>query len=94
MLGEAMSRKRTKLYALPASTPCATVEAALNLFRLPAAFDFMARHKVGQHQQSGQPGNHDKLPGQPLRSPGHRVDRRHHLDQAPHVANHPVPLRR
>jgi glutathione S-transferase len=31
MLGEAMSRKRPKLYALPASTPCATVEAALNL---------------------------------------------------------------
>ena len=26
-----MPRKRTKLYALPASTPCATVEAALNL---------------------------------------------------------------
>jgi glutathione S-transferase len=31
MLGEAMSRRRPKLYALPASTPCATVEAALNL---------------------------------------------------------------
>jgi glutathione S-transferase len=31
MLGEAMSRRQTKLYALPASTPCATVEAALNL---------------------------------------------------------------